>query len=256
MIPNILIKNFIQAIDEGWLYQNGNDFSVLMQHGISVREITLLEHTVCSLRAEPYLTKEELMHRGISKTLIDKYLGGMNNIRDLLGIQEYGFIDYLEQYELDLEKEVILSYYHYQTFVDDIRKHFRADEGSVIPVPELQIELSSDCSINAIPILYGNYKAVVPATDFEAMIVAMGLIAKDYNLITSSKHQSTLTVCPFKQDREITIEVRCLASQFNQKTDKGICVVDDIGAMHYHPSKRRVFDFPSLIKRNGYSLDK
>ncbi|MEF1339942.1 hypothetical protein REH81_24780 [Vibrio rotiferianus] len=255
MLSNTLIKNFIQAIDEGWLYQSGNDFSVLMQHGISVREITLLEHTVCSLRAEPYLTKEELMHRGISKTLIDKYLGGMNNIRELLGIQEYGFIDYLEQYELDLDKGVILSYYHYQTFVDDIREHFRADKECAIPVPELQVELSSDCAINAIPILYGDYKAVVPATDFEAIVVAMGLIAKDYNLITSSKHQSTLTVHPFGQDREIEIEVRCLASQFSQATDKGICVVDDISAMHHHPSKQRVFDFASLIKRNGYILE-
>ncbi len=254
-IPTLIFKHIIAAVDDNALYQPNNDFSILAHYDIDMYRMSMIETIIRSLRAEPYLTKEELVQRGASGKFIDYRLGGIRNIKELLEIQDYNFIDFLEQENIDISKTVKLSYYHYQTFIHDIRHHFRANDDSAIPIRQLRIELSSECAINAIPLLKGKYTAAVPATDFEALLVGMGLISKDYSFIRYSDHLPILTVKPDNEEREVDIEVRCLASQFNQRTDGGICVVDDIGAMHKHPYKKHVLDFPSLLKKNGYEFE-
>lgn len=254
-LPNLLIQNVIKAVDEGLIYQPHYDFSALIQYDIDIHKMNMIETIIHSLRKEPYLTQEELVRHGVSKKFIDSRLGGINNIRELLEIQDYDFTDYLEQNKLNLDQGVKLSYYHYQTFIGDIRNHFRSEEGSVIPIPELRVELSTECAINAIPLLGGKYTLAVPATDFEAVIVAMGLIVEDYDFIRFSKYLPILTIQPRGEKREIDVEVRCLSSQFNQGTQMGICVIDDIGAKQRHPFKEYVFDFPTLLKNNGYTFE-
>lgn len=69
----------------------------------------------------------------------------------------------------------------------------------------------------------------------------------DYECLHHSKYSPVVTLKPKTKERKIDIEIRCLASEFSEDTENGICVVDDIGAMRGHSVKRKVMDFPTLL---------
>ncbi|MFA0690971.1 hypothetical protein [Vibrio splendidus] len=249
-IPNVVIRHAIYAIDEGYLQQPGHDFSNLIRHGVDIYKLTKIEAIVCWLRKEPYLTKQELVSRGVSEKFLENHMGGMDNIRTLLNIQHYDFSDFLEHNHYDITNEVILSYYQYQTFIDDIREHFTLPENWMLPTPTLKIRLSAHCVINSIPLL-GRCVAPVPANDNEALAIGVGLMLNDYECLHHSKYSPVVTLKPKNEERKIDIEIRCLASAFSKDTENGICVIDDIGAMRGHPVKRKVMDFPTLLAKDS-----
>lgn len=250
-IPNIVIRHAIYAIDSGFLQQPGHDFSNFIRHGVDIYTLTKIEAIVRWLRSEPYLTKQDLSTRGVSAKFLDNHLSGIDNIRALLGIQHYDFSDFLEQNLHDINDEVILSYYQYQTFIDDIREHFTLPECETLPIPTLKVRLSAQCVINSITLLK-RCLAPVPANDNEALVIGVGLMLNDYECLHHSKYSPVVTLKPKNEERKIDIEIRCLASEFSEDTENGICVVDDIGAMmRGHTIKRKVMDFPTLLAKDS-----
>lgn len=85
-LPNFILEDTIYAIDEGALCAPGYDLSHLKMHGLNLFDMRHIEALVTYLRKEPHLTREELIARQIDSKIIDRRLGGMNNIRTLLDI--------------------------------------------------------------------------------------------------------------------------------------------------------------------------
>ncbi|HHX8684542.1 hypothetical protein NB464_03205 [Vibrio diabolicus] len=248
MMTNPMRLSVISALDEGLAYSHSDYFAPLLMQGISAVDIGLIELVTTILRSEPYLNEADLLERGVSQKQIQRTLGGFDNFKQLLKIDDYCFSDLLRDNNWDISNGITLSYFQYQKFYQDIRRDYI--QGHIADMhPNLSVLLNDDYSIHSVPITRSHY-ATIPATDAEAAAVSFALLFRDYEFIEYDESKSLLTLQAHRRDKAAVIEVRCLASQFSQNTAAGICVVDDAQAMTKLRNQKKILDFKTLIERN------
>ncbi|WP_434999728.1 hypothetical protein ACRZ5S_18015 [Vibrio scophthalmi] len=248
LITDTLRLDIIQTLDDASSYASQGDISRYLVRGLTAVDIGLIETAASLLRSEPYLQEQDLIDHGISRKHIEKILGGIEHFKSLLGLEEYCFSDYLKDHNLDLNSDITIPYFIYQTFSADIRKDCVSADKPPQLISTLNIEIEPGFNLNTIPVL-GGLATQVPATDKEMMIVTVGLLLNDYHFVNYDEATSILTLKPKCRDQIVDIEVRCLSSQFKAKTNSGVCVVDDSLAIKNHKLKEKIMSLKQLFER-------
>ncbi|MDR9826267.1 hypothetical protein RCJ22_11665 [Vibrio sp. FNV 38] len=220
-----------------------SDFSPLFSTGVTVSDIGIIAHSMSLLKDAPFLEEPDFIHHGFSSRQIEFTLGGLDNFKQLLGIRDYCFQDWLAQNRDNLSNQTVIPYWVYLRFAGDIRRDFMT--GLVLHSP-LKVDLSSEVKIRYIS-LFERYKAIIPSNDAEAAHVAAMMVADRNQFLSYDEATSELTLKNMKTNNEFAIEVRCLSSTFNRRTPHAVCVVDDASPIKPTLVKRRVFSFSELM---------
>ncbi len=117
MMTNPIRLSVIAALDEGLAYSHSDYFAPLLMQGISTVDIGLIELVTTILRSEPYLNETDLLERGVSQKQIQRTLGGFDNFKQLLKVDDYCFSDLLRDNNWDISHGITLSYFQYQKFI-------------------------------------------------------------------------------------------------------------------------------------------
>ncbi|MDK9758523.1 hypothetical protein KIV40_24820, partial [Vibrio sp. D173a] len=168
-VNNEVLKDVINVLSYGFTNAVQQDLSRFVAWGIGAKEFIEINTIITQLRNEPYLSPEELIAKGISRRLIRKTLGGLDNFKSLLGIEDLSFDDFLTLNDMDVG-EVVISYFHYQTFVEDVRRDHVSESERPKLRHNLKVDLGNECYVNSIPIINRHYISPIPAKDSEAVI--------------------------------------------------------------------------------------
>ncbi|MEZ9008126.1 MULTISPECIES: hypothetical protein [unclassified Vibrio] len=220
-----------------------SDFSPLFSTGVTVSDIGIITHAMTLLQEAPFLEEPDFIHHGFSSRQIEFTLGGLDNFKQLLGIRDYCFHDWLAQNSDSSSNQVTIPYWVYQRFSDDIRRDFMRD---LILHPSLNVELNAKVKIGYIS-LFERYKAIIPSDDSEAAQIAAMMMADRHQFLSYDEETSELTLKSLKTRRDFSIEVRCLSSTLNRPTPHAVCVVDDASPTKPTLVKRRIISFSDLM---------
>ncbi|EGR3261566.1 hypothetical protein DLI08_17465 [Vibrio parahaemolyticus] len=238
ILKDILVR---RKIDEEWK----KDCSSLLTQGVSLRQIGLVIDTANQLEVNPLLTEEDLIEDGVTLKEIEHTFINIAKLKSLLGISYY-FENYLADNHLDRSSGVAIPYFIYQHFHKEIRKDYSDD---VELNWQIRVELSNDLAVSAIP-LFGQYTAIVPATDKEAAGITAALLADRYQCLSYDSQTSLLELETIDDTRKVQIEVRCLSSKFKSNRHCGVCVVDDDEICHPRSKQSKRLSFAHLLKRH------
>lgn len=220
-----------------------SDFSPLFSTGVTVSDIGIIANSISLLKDAPFLEEPDFIDHGFSSRQIEFILGGLDNFKQLLGVHDYCFQDWLAQNSDCSSKQVTIPYWVYLRFAEDIRRDFMRD---LILHSSLSVELNAKVKVGFIS-LFERHRAIIPSDDSEAAQVAAMMMADRYQFLSYDEETSELTLRSLKTRRDFSIEVRCLSSAFNRRTPHAVCVVDDASPTKPTLVKRRIISFSDLM---------
>lgn len=170
--------------------------------------------------------------------------GGIHQIKQALGISDYTFEQFLADNRSNHGSETCLLYWMYLRFADDIRSRYIDSNHSLIP--SLAVQLGDGLRLQSIPLPNGR-RALIPTTATEATLVGSQILAKHYQFKAYDDLNSLLSLQCLKDNRNVKIEVRCLASQLVHHEYDGFCVEDDLPSSSHIRKQRKIISFSQRI---------
>lgn len=226
-----------------------NDFSSLLAVGVTLSQIGIVLDTAKLLKVDPTIDDIALCEGGLSHYAIEKTFGTINRLKRLMGLN-YSFEDYLRNKHFDPSSGMSISYFIFQQFHEEIRADYTLDTEID---HQITVELSENLNLAAIP-LFNQYKEFIPATDEEAANVTAKLLLDQYEYIGYIPEMAILELRTRSDNRKVSLEVRCLSSQFRFRDICGVCVIDDkeICKPDELDTQNRKLSFAHLIKRHMF----
>ncbi|WP_394239947.1 hypothetical protein [Vibrio astriarenae] len=214
-------KQLINTLQNGASYRDTLDFSYFLHLGITQAEIGTIDYVCDQLNRCPWLEETDFINKGVSLWQCQNILGGFKNFRELLGIEDYSFSDWLEQQ--DMSNGLAIPYFLYQKFATEIRQDFMEN---MRLQHNLNVVLSNEQQFQYINV-HDVAECVIPATDIEAAVATILMFCVTHKYKSLDTMRSVVEIEDKITEQIISIEVKCLASKFNERTDLSVCVIDD-----------------------------
>ncbi|MEZ9872223.1 hypothetical protein [Vibrio sp. 10N.261.51.C6] len=115
----------INALQNGASYRDTLDLSYFLHLGITQAEIGTIDYVWDQLTNCPWLEEDDFAAKDVSAWQCENILGGFFNFKELLGIEDYSFSDWLQQQ--DTSNGIGIPYFLYQKFASEIREDFMED---------------------------------------------------------------------------------------------------------------------------------
>jgi hypothetical protein len=225
----------INTLQNGASYRDTLDLSYFLHLGITQAEIGTIDYVCDQLNHCPWLEETDFINKGVSLWQCKNVLGGFNNFKELLGIEDYSFSDWLEQQ--DMSNGLAIPYFLYQKFATEIRQDFMED---MRLQQNLEVVLSKNLQYRYIDV-HNVAECIIPASDIEAAVVTILLYCLSHQYKSLDTEKSVVVMEDKVTKQVVSIEVKCLASKLCERTDLSVCVIDDITPKIGMP-KLRSFD--------------
>lgn len=235
------LSKLISILQKGASYRESLDLSYFLSIGVTQAEIGIVDYVQDQLTKCPYLDESDFIEKGISHQKFEILFGGFENVKKLLGIEDYSFAQWLSSQ--DLSKGLAVPYFLYQKFAIEIKADFMIDKKLH---HYLKIELGNAEQYQSIPV-DGLGHALIPSTNLETAVVTLLLHYRTHRLVSLNKHTTVMTIEHLKSRQKISIEAKCLASQFCEKADMSVCVIDDSTQIKNMPKLREIKLLQDLI---------
>lgn len=219
-IPDHLRNQLVKTVDEHEL--DCIDFSHFLAAGASHQIINLVINAVNQLKQKPYLTEKELIREGFTEKQLRIILGGVDNLKKLLNIENYSFQDWLTMSNCIEGDDICIPYEVYQCFYPDIAdKHIQL----------LRLKDWLKVEVNGIQmhefVLPSQAKALIPATDKQAAELLVDIWTDRNELVAYDEEHSILIFLHIESGNKFPIEVRSRSSDFTSLLRFGFCIEDD-----------------------------
>lgn len=219
-IPNHLRNQLVKTVDENEL--DSIDFSPFLAAGVNHQDINLIINAVNQLKQKPYLTEKELIREGFTEKQLSINLGGVDNLKRLLNIENYSFQDWLTMNNHKEGDDICIPYEVYQCFYPDIAdKHIQL----------LRLKDWIEVEINRIQlrefVLPNKTKALIPASDRQAAELLIDIWTDRNELLAYDEQHSTLIFINIESRKRFQVEARCRSSDFNSRLPLGFCIEHD-----------------------------
>ncbi|MGF1758235.1 hypothetical protein L4D76_09875 [Photobacterium sagamiensis] len=231
-LTNDIRSSILDALEEA-SYSNHLDISQYMKLGITHAEIGIIDLAKSLLQQSPNLTETDLIQAGISKRKIDALLGGLSNIKMLLGLSDIEqstlFLDWIGK--CPNNEKIIIPYWLYVEYQQEIRSRF-TDSCNLCKINDQQhiyIQLDHGISLPALPLTRKKY-AKIPINNAELIgVVCVLLSMQGFVLERINNERSVITAKDVNADERVVISVSCWSSKAttNSQSDLIICVIDD-----------------------------
>ncbi len=219
-IPDHLRNQLVKTVDENEL--DSIDFSPFLAAGVNHQDINLVINAVNRLKQKPYFTERELIREGFTEKQLRIILGGIDNLKRRLNIENYGFQDWLTMSNHKEGDDICIPYEVYQCFYPDIAdKHIQL----------LRLKNWLKVEVNGIQmrefVLPSQAKALIPATDKQAAELLVDIWTDRNELVAYDEEHSILIFLHIESGNRFPIEVRSRSSEFTSLLRFGFCIEDD-----------------------------
>ncbi|MCG6231510.1 hypothetical protein [Vibrio furnissii] len=235
------LKGIIYLLDDSTCFSN-YDFSSLLHLGFEQRDIAVMLSIISQLRTAPYLDFCDFLEPRENQVI--NRLGGIHQIKQALDISDYTFEQFLSDNHSNSGRGTCLLYWMYLRFADDIRSKYIDSNHSLIP--SLAVQLGDRLRLQSIPLPNGR-RALIPTTAKEAALIGSQILAKHYQFKAYDDLNSLLSLQCLKDNRNVEVEVRCLASQLVHHEYDAFCVEDDLPRSSFIRKHRKIISFSQMI---------
>lgn len=221
------------------------DYSPMLNIGFTQNDLRALKSILRQLKANPSLDEREFIEQSEAKLL--HKLGGLSLVKLAMGIEESEFIPHMKNGMADEHQGLCLKYSAYLRYANSIK----TSDGSIRSwlLSNLTVEFSDGLQLQSIPI-NREESVAIPSSDQEAALVGAALIADRYQLITYDARSSLMSLLCLRDQRVVTIEVRCLSSMLTNSHYDAFCVENDAKTTSFD-KKRKVITFSDQIRRDS-----
>ncbi|MGV2989390.1 hypothetical protein ACE1OE_17235 [Vibrio sp. E150_011] len=225
----------IYALQNGASYRDTLDLSYFLKLGITEAEIGFYDRAIDLLMKCPWFDEEDFFtEEAMSPTQSKNILGGFLEFKKLLGIEDYTFSAWLQQQ--DVSNGLAIPYFLYQKFWREIREDFMEDKRLQ---NNLKIVLSNEQQFQYINI-HDVAECVVPATDLESAVATVLIYCVTHKCNSLDTERCIIEIEDRLTHTTMSIEVKCLASHFCEKTDLSVCIIDDTTPIKGMPKVRNI----------------
>ncbi|CAH8185682.1 hypothetical protein [Vibrio aestuarianus] len=220
------------------------DYSTMLNIGFTQNDLMAFKSIIRQLMAAPSLDEREFPEQ--SEVTLLRKLGGLSLVKLAMGIDEREFIPHMKNGMADEQQGLCLTYSAYLRYANSIK----ASDGSIRSwlLSNLTVEFTDGLQLQSIPITREESVAI-PSSDHEAALVGAALLADRYQLITYDARSSLMSLICLRDQRAVTIEVRCLSSTLTNSHYDAFCVENDAKTTSFD-KKRKVITFSDQIKKD------
>lgn len=219
-ISEHLINQLIRTIDQHEL--DCIDFSPFFAAGANHQVINLVINVVNRLKQKPYLTEKELYRDGFTEKQIRIMLGGVDNLKRLLNIDNYSFQNWLTMNNHKEGDDICIPYQVYQCFYPDIADKY---------IQLLRLKDWIRVEINGIQmrefVLPNETKSLIPASDKQTAELLIDIWTDRNELLDYDEQHSTLNFINIDSRKKFQVEARSHSSDFNSRLPLGFCIEHD-----------------------------
>lgn len=220
------------------------DYSAMFNIGFTQNDLMAFKSIIRQLKAVPSLDEREFIEQ--SEVTLLRKLGGLSLVKLAMGIDESEFIPHMKNGMADEQQALCLKYSAYLRYANSIK----TSDGSIRSwlLSNVTVEFSDGLQLQSIPI-NREESVAIPSSDQEAALVGAALIADRYQLITYDARSSLMSLLCSRDQRVVTIEVRCLSSKLTSNSHDAFCVENDAEPV-LCDQKRKIVLFTEQIRRS------
>ncbi|EGQ8539267.1 hypothetical protein [Vibrio parahaemolyticus] len=218
------------------------DYSAMFNIGFTQNDLMAFKTIIRQLKAAPSLDEREFPEQ--SEVTLLRKLGGLSSVKLAMGIDESDCIPHTKNGMVHEQQGLCLTYSDYLRYASSIKTSEDSIQSWLLR--NITVEFTDGLQLQSIPITRDEFVAI-PSSDQEAALVGAALLADRYQLITYDARSSLMSLLCLRDQRVVTIEVRCLSSTLTNSHYDAFCVENDAKTTSFD-KKRKVITFSDQIR--------